>query len=108
MYNDWLLKQKGLLREFSSEDWASQCATKAIEEASSRELEDHNQFKEVAINLFKWQIDSFQKQKFKLKTKKGKTKLEWVTDLPFPSAKGMLKTNFEEESEIFSELIVYL
>ncbi|MCP4442092.1 MAG: hypothetical protein GY810_24545 [Aureispira sp.] len=49
-----------------------------------------------------------QKQKFKLKTKKGKTKLEWVTDLPFPSAKGMLKTNSDGESEIFSELIVYL
>lgn len=76
-------------------------------EAQNAELENG---KEVIVvwTVDKIPFEEFQKQKFKLKTKKGKTKLEWVTDLPFPSAKGMLKTNFEEESEIFSELIVYL
>lgn len=76
-------------------------------EAQKAELESG---KEVVVI---WTTDEIpfyeqQKQKFKLKTKKGKTKLEWTTDLPYPSAKGMLKINSEQKNEIFSELIVYL
>lgn len=49
-----------------------------------------------------------QDEKFKLRTKKGKTKIDWVVDLPCASPKLPFKINSENNSEIFSELLVYL
>jgi hypothetical protein len=46
-------------------------------------------------------------EKFKLRTKKGKNKMEWLTDLPSPSAKSNFKTD-EKSGEIFSEMVVFL
>jgi hypothetical protein len=49
-----------------------------------------------------------QKQKFKLKTKRGKSGVEWILDLPCASALGNLKVNLFDKSEVYSEIIVYL
>ena len=49
-----------------------------------------------------------QKQKFKLKTKRGKSGVEWILDLPCASALGNLKVNLLDKSEVYSEIIVYL
>jgi len=49
-----------------------------------------------------------QEQKFKLKTLRGKSGVEWVTDLPCASAKFMLKTENNSKKDFFSELLVYL
>lgn len=49
-----------------------------------------------------------QPEKFKLRTKRGKAQVEWITDLPCASAKNMLKSNLLDEDEVFSEIIVYL
>lgn len=49
-----------------------------------------------------------QKQKFKLKTKRGKSAVEWVIELPCATALGNLKINLLDKKEVFSELIVYL
>lgn len=49
-----------------------------------------------------------QEERFKLRTLRGKSKIEWVTDLPVPSAKDMLKVNINDKNDVFSEIIVYL
>lgn len=49
-----------------------------------------------------------QQQKFKLKTKRGKSGVEWIVQLPCASALGNLKVNLSDKSEVYSELIVYL
>lgn len=49
-----------------------------------------------------------QKQKFKLKTKRGKSAVEWVIELPCASALANLKVNLLDKNEVYSELIVYL
>ncbi len=49
-----------------------------------------------------------QPQDFKLKTRKGKAGIEWVTELPCASAKNDLKVNGLDKEEVYSELIVYL
>lgn len=49
-----------------------------------------------------------QEEKFKLRTLRGKSGIEWITDLPNASAKSMLKVEKNEKNHIFSELIVYL
>lgn len=49
-----------------------------------------------------------QEEKFRLRTKKGKNKVDSILDLPCASARSSFKTNFENKSEVFSELLVYL
>ncbi|MDC0231562.1 hypothetical protein OAK19_06305 [Aureispira] len=49
-----------------------------------------------------------QNQRFKLKTKRGKSGVEWIVGLPCPSAVNDLKVNLSNESEVYSEIIVYL
>jgi len=49
-----------------------------------------------------------QQEKFKLKTKRGKSGVEWIVQLPCASVLGNLKVNSEDRSEMYSELIVYL
>lgn len=49
-----------------------------------------------------------QRQKFKLKTKRGKSGVEWIVELPCSSALNDLKINNSDKSEVYSELIVYL
>jgi hypothetical protein len=49
-----------------------------------------------------------QEQKFKIKTLRGKSGVEWITDLPNPSAKSMLKVENNTKKDFFSELMVYL
>jgi len=49
-----------------------------------------------------------QQEKFKLKTKRGKSGVEWIVQLPCGSALGDLKVNLLDKSEVYSELIVYL
>lgn len=49
-----------------------------------------------------------QREKFKLKTKRGKSGVEWIVQLPCASALGDLKVNLLDKSEVYSELIVYL
>lgn len=49
-----------------------------------------------------------QLEKFKLKTKRGKSGVEWIVQLPCASALGNLKVNLLDKSEVYSELIVYL
>lgn len=49
-----------------------------------------------------------QEEKFKLKTKRGKSGVEWIVQLPCASALGDLKVNLLDKSEVYSELIVYL
>lgn len=49
-----------------------------------------------------------QEEKFKLKTLRGKSGIEWITDLPNASAKSMLKVEKNEKNDVYSELIVYL
>jgi hypothetical protein len=49
-----------------------------------------------------------QNQKFKLKTKRGKSGVEWILDLPCASALNNLKVNLNDKSEVYSEIIVYL
>lgn len=49
-----------------------------------------------------------QLSRFKLRTKRGKNGIEWITDLPNHSAKSILKTDFNVEDAVFSEIIVYL
>lgn len=46
--------------------------------------------------------------KFRLKTKKGRSKIDWLVDLPLASVKTILKPDFVEENAFFSELFVYL
>lgn len=47
-------------------------------------------------------------EKFKLRTKKGKAKVENMLDLPCASARSNFKTDLENKNEVFSELLVYL
>lgn len=47
-------------------------------------------------------------QKFRLKTKKGRNKMDWTTELPVATPKAFLKPDFLEEDSFFSELFVYL
>ncbi len=49
-----------------------------------------------------------QDEKFRLRTKKGKNKVDSILDLPCATARSSFKTNFENKSEVFSELLVYL
>lgn len=49
-----------------------------------------------------------QEERFKLRTKKGKAKVDTIVDLPCATARSNFKTNFENKSEVFSELLVYL
>lgn len=49
-----------------------------------------------------------QPQRFKLKTKRGKSGVEWIVPLPAASGKVDLKVNPEDRSEIYAELLVYL
>lgn len=49
-----------------------------------------------------------QQEKFKLKTKRGKSGVEWTVQLPCASAFENLKVNLLDKSEVYSELIVYL
>ena len=49
-----------------------------------------------------------QNQRFKLKTKRGKSGVEWIVGLPCPSALSDLKVNLSDQSEVYSEIIVYL
>jgi hypothetical protein len=49
-----------------------------------------------------------QEQKFKIRTLRGKSGVEWVTDLPNPLAKSMLKVENNSKKDFFSEIIVYL
>ncbi len=49
-----------------------------------------------------------QTEQFKLKTKRGRSGVDWITDLPFASSKSDLKVNFLDKDEIYSELFVYL
>lgn len=49
-----------------------------------------------------------QEEKFKLRTRKGKAKVESILDLPGATARSNFKTNFENKYEVFSELFVYL
>lgn len=53
-------------------------------------------------------LREIQEEKFKLRTKKGKAKVESLFDLPGASARSNFKTNFENKYEVFSELLVYL
>ena len=53
-------------------------------------------------------FSEFQAEQFKLKTKRGRSGVDWVTDLPTASAQNHLKVNFEDQDEIYSELLVYL
>ena len=46
-------------------------------------------------------------EQLKLKTKKGKARMDWLTDLPCPTAKSTFKTD-EKSGEIFSEIVVFL
>lgn len=45
---------------------------------------------------------------FKMKSKRGKNGIDWVTDLPNASPKDDLKVNSLDKDEVYSELIVYL
>jgi hypothetical protein len=49
-----------------------------------------------------------QPQRFKLKTKRGKSGVEWIVPLPSASAMADLKVNPEDSSELYAELLVYL
>lgn len=49
-----------------------------------------------------------QLERCKLKTKRGKTGVDWIIDLPNASAKSNLKVNLNDKSEVYSEIIVYL
>lgn len=49
-----------------------------------------------------------QEQKFKIRTLRGKSGVEWVTDLPNSSAKSMLKVENNSKKDFFSEIMVYL
>ncbi len=49
-----------------------------------------------------------QRQKFKLKTKRGKSGVDWIVELPCASALANLKVNLLDNSEVYSEIIVYL
>ena len=49
-----------------------------------------------------------QPQKFKLKTKRGKSGVEWIQPLPCAMANANLKVNKSDPGEVYSELIVYL
>lgn len=49
-----------------------------------------------------------QEQKFKLRTLRGKSGVEWITDLASASAKMMLKTEKSSKNDFFSEILVYL
>ncbi len=49
-----------------------------------------------------------QPQRFKLKTKRGKSGVEWIVPLPAASALGELKVNPDDRTEIYSELLVTL
>lgn len=53
-------------------------------------------------------FEQIQSQRFKLKMKKGKAKVDWMLDLPSASFKDDLKVVFLNHSEIYSEIIVYL
>lgn len=49
-----------------------------------------------------------QSQRFKLKTKRGKSGVEWIVPLPAASGLSDLKVNPEDRTEIYAELLVYL
>jgi hypothetical protein len=49
-----------------------------------------------------------QEQRFKIKTLRGKSGVEWITDLPNPSAKFSLKVENNSKKDFFSEIMVYL
>lgn len=49
-----------------------------------------------------------QPQKFKIKTKRGKSGVEWIQPLPNAMASSNLKVNKSDPDEVYSELIVYL
>lgn len=49
-----------------------------------------------------------QDQKFRLKTKRGKSGVEWIQPLPCAMVNGNLKVNLSDPDEVYSELIVYL
>jgi hypothetical protein len=49
-----------------------------------------------------------QDQKFKIKTLRGKSGVEWITDLPNASAKSLLKIENNSKKDFFSEIMVYL
>jgi len=49
-----------------------------------------------------------QDEKFKLRTKKGKTKVDWITDLPCASPRNPFKSNPDDKYELYAELLVYL
>ncbi|MGH1339396.1 MAG: hypothetical protein ACRBFS_24970 [Aureispira sp.] len=49
-----------------------------------------------------------QPQRFKLKTKRGKSGVEWIVPLPAASGKVDIKVNEEDRSEVYAELLVQL
>lgn len=53
-------------------------------------------------------LKEVQEERFKLRTKKGKAKVDSVIDLPCATARSNFKINSENNSEVFSELLVYL
>ena len=81
----------------------------AIEFQNPREIVLENGVK--AIEIFTKHpipLKETQEEKFKLRTRKGKAKVESIVDLPTASARSNFKTNFENKYEVFSELLVYL
>ncbi len=49
-----------------------------------------------------------QPQKFKVRTKRGSSGVEWIQSLPCPATNTGLRVNKSESDEVYSELIVYL
>jgi len=49
-----------------------------------------------------------QEQRFKIRSLRGKSGVEWVTDLPNPSVKSLLKVENNSKKDFFSEIMVYL
>lgn len=49
-----------------------------------------------------------QPQKFKVRTKRGSSGVEWIQSLPCPATNTGLRVNKSDSDEVYSELIVYL
>jgi hypothetical protein len=83
--------------------------TEAIEFDLPREVMLENNIKAIEIaTKYPIALKEVQEEKFKIRTKKGKAKVDSVLDLPCATARSNFKTNFENKLEVFSELLVYL
>ena len=90
-------------RSLSKENW------KVQKFSDAQNVTFENGSKAVIFNtLTAIPFREVQEQKFKLKTLRGKSGVEWLTDLPNASAKVMLKTENNSKKDFFSELMVYL